>query len=114
MSDIKTVNQINFDYNGKHYCLEYNREAVRRMEAAGFRPGESGATPMTELDMLWAGAFYKNHRKESSRVIEQLLDKMKDKVKLLESLRAMVAETYNSLMNEDEDDEGNVEWTATI
>jgi len=114
MSDIKTVNQINFDYNGKHYCLEYSREAVKRMEAAGFKPGESGSTPMIELDMLWAGAFYKNHRRESSHVIEQILGKMKDKLKLLEVLRSMVAETYNSLMNEDEGDEGNVEWTATI
>ena len=114
MSDIKAANRINFDYNGKHYCLEYSREAVKRMEAAGFKPGESGTTPLIELDMLWAGAFYKNHRKESSRVIEQILDKMKDKAKLLEALRNMVAETYNSLMDEDEGDEGNVEWTATI
>jgi hypothetical protein len=114
MSDIKTANCINFDYNGKHYCLEYSREAVKRMEAAGFKPGESGTTPLIELDMLWAGAFYKNHRKESSRVIEQILDKMKDKAKLLEALRNMVAETYNSLMDEDEGDEGNVESTATL
>jgi hypothetical protein len=114
MADIKAVNQINFDYNGKHYCLEYNREAVKRMEAAGFKPGESGSTPLIELDMLWAGAFYKNHRKTSSRIIEELLDKMKDKMKLLEALRTMIAETYNSLMDEDEGDEGNVEWTATI
>ena len=112
MSEKKQVSQINFDYNGKHYCLEYNREAVKRMEAAGFKPGESGTTPLLELDMLWAGAFYKNHRKESSNVIEKLLDKMKEKDKLLDALRTMVAETYNSLM--DEDDEGNVEWTATI
>lgn len=114
MSDIKAANCINFDYNGKHYCLEYSREAVKRMEAAGFKPGESGTTPLIELDMLWTGAFYKNHRKESSRVIEQILEKMKDKAKLLEALRNMVAETYNSLMDEDEGDEGNVEWTATI
>ena len=112
MAETKQVNQINFDYNGKHYCLEYNREAVKRMEAAGFKPGESGTTPLIELDMLWAGAFYKNHRRESSNVIEKLLDKMKDKEKLLEALRGMVAETYNSLM--DENDEGNVEWTATL
>ena len=114
MPDIKTVNQINFDYNGKHYCLEYTRESVKRMEAAGFKPGESGATPLIELDMLWAGAFYKNHRKESSSVMEKLLDKMKDKEKLLEALRTMVAETYNSLLDNDEDDEGNVDWTATL
>lgn len=114
MAENKNVNQINFDYNGKHYCLEYTREAVKRMEAAGFKPGESGATPLIELDMLWSGAFYKNHRKESSRVIEAILDKMKDKDKLLEALRTMVSETYNSLMEPDEGDEGNVEWTATI
>ena len=113
MSD-KTVNQINFDYNGKHYCLEYSREAVKRMEAAGFKPGESGSTPLIELDMLWAGAFYKNHRKTSSRVIEEILDAMNDKEKLLDTLRRMVSETYNSLI-EDKGDEGNgISWTATL
>ena len=114
MSDIKTVNQINFDYNGKHYCLEYNREAVKRMEAAGYKPGESGSTPLIELDMLWAGAFYKNHRRTSSKVIEEILDAMNDKEKLLNTLRSMVSETYNSLI-EDKGDEGNgISWTATL
>lgn len=108
----KNVSQINFDYNGKHYCLEYNREAVKRMEASGFKPGESGTTPLIELDMLWAGSFYKNHRNTSSRIIEELLDKMKNKDKLLEALRTMVSETYNSLV--DEDNEGNLDWTATL
>lgn len=110
----KKVNQINFDYDGKHYCLEYSREAVKRMEAAGFKPGESGTTPLLELDMLWAGAFYKNHRNTSSRVIEKLLDQIGNQEKLLETLRIMVSETYNSLRNDDEDNEGNLKWTATI
>jgi len=110
----KKVNQINFDYDGKHYCLEYSREAVKRMEAAGFKPGESGTTPLLELDMLWAGAFYKNHRNTSSRVIEKLLEQIGNQEKLLETLRIMVSETYNSLRNDDEDNEGNLKWTATI
>lgn len=114
MSDIKEANCITFDYKGNHYCLEYTRESVKRMEAAGFKPGESGSTPLIELDMLWAGAFYKNHRRESSNVIEKLLDKMNDKEKLLDALRNMVAETYNSLMDPTEDSEGNVDWTATL
>lgn len=114
MSDIREVNQITFDYKGNHYCLEYNREAVKRMEAAGFKPGESGATPLIELDMLWAGAFYKNHRRTSSRVIEEILDAMNEKEKLLDALRRMVAETYNSLI-EDKGDEGNgISWTASL
>lgn len=110
----KKVNQINFDYDGKHYCLEFSREAVKRMEAAGFKPGESGSTPLIELDMLWAGAFYKNHRNVSSRVIEKLLDEIGNQDKLLETLRIMVSETYNSLRSDDEDNEGNLKWTATI
>ena len=112
--DEKKVNQINFDYDGKHYCLEYSREAVKRMEAAGFKPGESGTTPLLELDMLWTGAFYKNHRNTSSRVIEKLLDQIGNQEKLLETLRIMVSETYNSLRNDYEDNEGNLKWTATI
>lgn len=108
------ANQITFDYKGNHYVLEYTRESVKRMEAAGFKPGESGTAPLTELDMLWAGAFYKNHRKTSSRVIEEILDAMNDKEKLLDALRRMVAETYNSLI-EDHGDEGNgISWTATL
>lgn len=116
--EAKKPSQINFDYDGKHYCLEYNREAVKRMEAAGFKPGESGSTPLIELDMLWAGAFYKNHRKVSSRVIESILDEIGNQDELLETLRIMVSETYNSLRsdhNDDEDNEGkNLKWTATI
>lgn len=110
----KQINQISFDYNGKHYVLEYTRESVKRMEAAGYRPNESGSTPLMELDMLWAGAFYKNHRQTSSRILEKILDEMKDKDKLLQTLRQMVTETYNSLVDPDEEDSGNVEWTATI
>ena len=114
MSDIKEANCITFDYKGNHYCLEYTRESVKRMEVAGFKPVESGSTPLIELDMLWAGAFYKNHRKTSSRVIEEILDAMNDKEKLLDTLRRMVSETYNSLI-EDKGDEGNgISWTATL
>jgi hypothetical protein len=72
-------------------------------------------TPALELDMLWAGAFYKNHRNLSSNVIEKLLESRKQKRKLLETLRDMMTETYNSMFSDDEDegDEGNANWTAT-
>lgn len=115
--DIKPVNQINFEYNGKRYCLEYTRETVKMMEAAGFNPGETGSKPLIEMEQLWAGAFLANHRRVSSRVIEELFNQMKDKSKLLETLRHMVADTYESIMgynNEGEDDSGNVDWTATL
>lgn len=113
----KKVNQINFDYNGKHYCLEYDRKSVERMESAGYKPGETEMSPLTELDMLWAGAFAKNHmsgpNRVSDRLIVEILNEVKmDKFELRDILRNMVAETYRSLM--EKNDEGNVELTVTI
>ena len=46
--------------------------------------------------------------------VEEILDAMNDKEKLLDTLRRMVSETYNSLI-EDKGDEGNgISWTATL
>ena len=117
MSDTKQGNKIEFDYNGKHYCLEYDRKSVLRMEGAGYKPGETELSPYTELQILWAGAFAKNHlsgpNRVSDRVIEDILNQVKmDKYELREILRNMIAETYRSLM--DENEQGNVELTVTI
>ena len=108
------ANQINFEYNGKHYCLEYTRDSIKQMEAAGFNPNEVGNTPAIALDMMWSGAFIANHRNVSSTVIKSLYDKMKNKNELFEKMKDMIAETYESLLAENEGDEGNVDWTATL
>lgn len=117
MADTKQGNKIEFDYNGKHYCLEYDRKSVLRMEQAGYKPGETELSPYTELNILWAGAFAKNHlsgpNRVSDRLIEDILHEVKmDKLELRDILRNMIAETYRSLM--EENSEGNVELTVTI
>ncbi len=115
MSDIKQVNQINFDYNGKHYCLEYTRDTVKQMEASGFNINDMGDKPATRIEQLWAGAFLANHRKVSNSIIKELYGKMKDKEKLLHSLSEMYNNTLSYLLPDaEEDDEGNVDWTATL
>lgn len=113
--DNKPVNQINFDYNGKHYCLEYTPETIKQMEAAGFSMNDFYDKPATRIEQLWAGAFLANCRKNTSaNVIKQLYDKMKDKEALLEKLIDMYSNTLNYLMPDEDDDEGNVEWTVTL
>ena len=107
------VNQINFDYNGKHYCLEYTPETIKRMEAAGFTLNDFGDHPATRTEQLWAGSFMANCSKVSSNVIKELYGKMKDKESLVSSLIEMYNNTLSYLMDP-EDDEGNVEWTATL
>lgn len=113
--DIKPVNQINFDYNGKHYCLEYTRDTVKMMEGAGFTINDIDSKPATRIEQLWAGAFMANHRKVSNTIVKELYGKMKDKDALLKKLAEMYNATLDYLLpDKDEDDEGNVEWTATL
>jgi uncharacterized protein YoxC len=112
MADNK-LNQINFDYNGKHYCLEYTLETIKQMEAAGFNINDVGDRPATRIEQLWAGAFMANNRKNSQSIIEELYGKMKDKEKLFQTLTEMYQNTLSNLLP-DEEDEGNVEWTATL
>lgn len=108
------VSQINFDYNGKHYCLEYTRESVKIMEAGGFNPGDIAEKPAIRSEQLWAGAFLAHHRNVSNTVVMKLYDQMTRKSELLEALRSMLADTYESLLSENEEDSGNVEWVASM
>ena len=112
--DNKPVNQINFEYNGKRYCLEYTPETVKQMEASGFNLNDLSEKPATRIEQLWFGAFLANHRRGvSNTVIRELYNQMKDKEKLLQALTEMYTNTLNYLLP-DEENEGNVEWTATL
>lgn len=109
---MSNMNQINFDYNDKHYCLEYTPESIKQMEAAGFSINDFSDKPQTRIEQLWAGAFLAHNRKTSNNVMKELYGKMKDKETLVTTLLEMYNTTLSNLMP-DEDDEGNVEWTAT-
>lgn len=112
--NIKNPNQINFEYNGKKYCLEYTPESVKQMEASGFNINDMSDKPATRIEQLWTGAFLANHRRGiSNNVMNEMYKKMKNKEVLLQKLSEMYSNTLNYLLP-DEDDEGNVDWTATL
>lgn len=112
----KAVNQITFDYEGKHYTLEYTPATIKRMEAAGFDISEIGSKPQTRIEQLWLGAFMAHHARVSDTVKKELWEQMKCK-KILNALIEMYNTTLSNLIPDlDSDDEefaGNVEWTAT-
>ena len=109
------INQINFDYNGKHYCLEYTRETVKQMEGAGFRMNDLGDMPATRIEQLWQGAFLANHRKTSLTIIKDMFFEMEDREKLLQALATMYNNTLNYLLpDNDGEHAGNVKWTASL
>lgn len=115
MAKNNTVNQINFEYNGKKYTLEYTRETIIQMEARGFSINDLTDKPATRIEQLWQGAFLAHHKQLiSNNVIREMYGHMKDKEKLLAKLTEMYNNTLSYLMPDEEDDEGNVDWTASI
>lgn len=114
--EIKKPGQINFEYNGKRYCLEYTRETVKQMESAGFNVNDMGDKPATRVEQLFAGAFLAHHRKAvGDGVPMKVYAELKNKKGLLNKLVEMYNATLNYLLpDEDEEDEGNVEWTESL
>lgn len=102
--------KINLTYKDVPYVLEYNRMSIKTLEANGFSTEEFLKKPMSNIELAFAGAFIKNHRKTSQVTIDEIYSKCKDKEKLVETLVKMIQETYEALFDEPDSDEGNATW----
>lgn len=105
--------QLNFTYQGKDYCLEYTRKSVEMLEKSGFVASDIKDKPMTTLPVLFAGAFLANHRFVKQEVIDEIFSKMTNKSELIGKLAEMYNEPIMTLIDEPEDAEGNLDWTAS-
>lgn len=105
--------QLSFNHKGTQYCLEYTRKSVETMERNGFVATDIKEKPMTTLPALFAGAFLAHHRFVKQEVIDEIFSKMTNKSELIGKLAEMYNEPIMSLIDEPEDAEGNVNWTAS-
>lgn len=105
--------QLRFTYQDKEYCLEFTRKSVELMEKNGFVASDINDKPMTVLPALFAGAFLANHRFVKNEVIDEIYSKMTNKSELIGKLSEMYNEPILALVNEPEESEGNVNWTAS-
>ena len=105
--------QLRVTYQDKEYCLEYTRKSVEIMERNGFVASDVEAKPMTTLPALFSGAFLANHRYVKQEVIDAIFAKMPNKMELIGKLAEMYNEPLATLIDEPEDSEGNVNWTAS-
>lgn len=105
--------QLNFTYQGKEYCLEYTRKSVEMLEKSGFVASDIKDKPMTTLPALFAGAFLANHRFVKQEVIDEIFSKMTNKSELIGKLAEMYNEPIMTLIDEPDDAEGNLDWTAS-
>lgn len=105
--------QLRFTYNGTDYCLEFTRKSVEIMERKGFKVSEVVDKPMSTLPTLFAGAFLAHHRNIKPETVDEIYYKMKGKDNLIEKLAEMYNEPIQALIDEPNEAEGNVEWTAS-
>nr|DAM69561.1 MAG TPA: protein of unknown function (DUF5055) [Bacteriophage sp.] len=103
--------QIKLTYKGVQYCLEYNRYTIKVLEASGFNMNDFLIKPMTNIELAFNGLFLKNHPHVSQNIIDEIYEHCGDKSKLIATIKTMLDECYDSLLNEPQgDDEGNVSW----
>jgi hypothetical protein len=108
--------QLNFEYKGKEYILEYTRESVKQMEREGFFANDVITKPMLTLPKLFAGAFKAHHKYDvKQKQIDEIFELFKNKSALIEKLAEMYAEPMENLMDSDNVDEGNaIAWDANF
>lgn len=105
--------QLSFAYDGKDYCLEFTRKSVETMERNGFKASDIDDKPMSTLPALFAGAFLANHRFVKKEVIDEIYSKMINKGELISKLAEMYNEPIMTLVAEPDENEGNLNWTAS-
>ena len=105
--------QLRFTYQDREYCLEYTRKSVETMEKNGFVAADIANKPMTTLPALFAGAFLANHRFVKQEVVDAIFAKMTNKGELIGKLAEMYNEPIMTLVDDPDEAEGNLSWTAS-
>ena len=105
--------QITFEFEGKEYVLEFTRKSIETMERQGFIASDIAEKPVSTLPTLFAGAFLAHHRFTKREEIDKIFDRMTNKQELIGKLAEMYNEPIMALMDEPEEDAGNVNWGAS-
>ena len=108
--------QLNFEYKDKEYTLEYTRESVKQMEREGFKGEDVVNKPMLTLPRLFAGAFKAHHKFDTKqKVIDEIFELFTNKQALVEKLAEMYMEPMETLLDDDNIDQGNaIKWEANF
>ncbi len=108
--------QLNFEYEGKEYTLEFTRESIKQMEREGFVASDVVNKPMNTLPKLFSGAFKAHHRFDTKqKKIDEIFELFKNKQALVEKLAEMYSEPMETLMDDEAIDGGNaIAWEANF
>ena len=103
--------QINFEFENKQYTLEYTLRTAGLANADGFVLDELGDKPALMIPKLVYWAFNRHHKNITRKQAEEIYSAIKAKNAFITALAEMYAEACNALVDEDEEEAGNANWT---
>ena len=104
------MSKIKLTHKDKEYILEFSRNTARAIEERGFNLEAIGSQPNKMIPLLVQGAFMKNHPTLKQVKVDEIYLAQNQKSGLINALAEMYADTVNSLVGNEEDDEKNATW----
>ena len=105
--------QISFEYDGKRYELEYTLRTAGQANEDGFILDQLGDKPALMIPKLVYWAFNRHHKNVTRKMADDIYAEIKQKNAFIAALAEMYAEACNALVDEDDEAEGNANWTLT-
>ncbi len=105
--------QISFEYEKKQYTLEYTLKTAGQANDDGFVLDQLGDKPALMIPKLVYWAFVRHQKWITRKQAEDIYGWIKDKQGFISALAEMYAEAVNALIDDDEDNSGNANWTLS-
>lgn len=105
---------IQFTYKGIDYTLEFTKRSIQTMERNGFKTSDLTDKPLTAIPELFQGAFLAHHKWTKPDLIEEIYNHFPKRDELFGKLVDMYNEPILEMVEEPEESEGNVNWTASF
>jgi hypothetical protein len=105
--------QITFEFEKKQYTLEYTLRTAGQANEDGFILDELGDKPALMIPKLVYWAFARHHRGITRKHTEGIYEWIKDKNGFITALAEMYADAVNALVDDDDENEGNANWTLS-
>ncbi len=103
---------IQFDFEGKHYTLEFNRKTASYLQSTGFQPLDVFEKSASAVPLFFHTAFGVHHKGIKRKFTNKIWEKIVDKTEFLEALLELYSNPLNVLFEDpDENDEGKIIWS---
>lgn len=107
------MKQISFMDDGREYTLTFTRDSVAKLEQRyDFKLEDMDAKPVSTMPLMFHGAFLAKHPYIKKEKTDAIFAKFTNKQALFDKLAEMYGDAMNTLIDEPEENEGNVTWEA--